>query len=312
MTRLLITGGCGFVGANLAHRLAASGDYELTLLDNLSLGNAEYVAGCNARIVRGDIRDAALMSQLVREADGIVHLAASTRVMDSIEDPAGNFEANVVASFRLLSLAREHGVGRFIAASTGGAILGDVEPPTHEDMPARPISPYGASKLAMEGYCSAFAGSFGLNTLALRFSNVYGPRSYHKGSVVAHFYRRILRGEELVVYGAGDQLRDYVHVDDVCAGIHLALQKPGVQGVIQLASGRATSVNDLLTLMREAVFPSYPIRTCHEARRAGEVKHTFARIGRARTLLGFEPQADLREGLRETWRWFHSHVEATG
>ena len=125
----------------------------------------------------------------------MVHLAADTRVMDSIENPAHNFEYNVIGTFNLLELCRELGVNRVVAASTGGAILGDVEPPVHERMAPQPTSPYGASKLMLEGYLSAFSSSYGVSGCALRFSNIYGPRSFHKGSVVAHFYKRILAGD---------------------------------------------------------------------------------------------------------------------
>ena len=165
------------------------------------------------RFLSGDLRDRDDVRGALEGQDAVVHLAADTRVMDSIENPAHNFENNVIGTFNLLELARELGVSRIVAASTGGAIVGDVPPPVHERMAAQPTSPYGASKLMLEGYLSAYSAAFGIRGCALRFSNIYGPRSFHKGSVVAHFYKQLLSGEPLVVYGDGGQARDFLYVE---------------------------------------------------------------------------------------------------
>ena len=163
------------------------------------------------------------MRHALRRVDAVVHLAADTRVIDSIADPTRNFDVNVAGTFGLLNLMREVGVPRLVNASTGGAILGEAPPPVHEEMAPRPASPYGAAKASAEAYCSAFAASYGLDAVSLRFSNVYGPLSFHKGSVVAAFMRRILDDQPLVVYGDGSQTRDYVFVEDLCDGIVVAL-----------------------------------------------------------------------------------------
>jgi len=254
------------------------------------------------RFLAGDICDNDALAIALEGQEAVVHLAADTRVMDSIADPERNFEVNVVGSFRLLQACRAHGVERIVAASTGGAILGEAPAPVHEGMPAQPLAPYGASKLAMEGYLSAFAGAYGLKTCALRFSNVYGPRSFHKGSVVAHFFKRLLAGEELVVYGDGTQARDFLYVDDLVEGIRRALDA-GATGIYQLGSGRPTTINELLVAIRDVTgYESLPVR--YASFRPGEIHTTWCDISKARWDFGFNPDTSLIEGLKRTWNWF--------
>ena len=199
----------------------------------------------------------------------MVHLAADTRVIDSVADPVRNFEVNVAGTFGLLNLMREIGVPRLVNASTGGAILGEAPPPVNEQMVPRPASPYGASKASAEAYCSAFAASYGLNVVSLRFSNAYGPLSFHKGSVVAAFMRRILDGAPLVVYGDGSQTRDYVFVEDLCDGIVAALTSGG-SGTFQLGSGVGTSLTSLIEQIASVVGPEHLPVVRYEPFRAGE------------------------------------------
>jgi UDP-glucose 4-epimerase len=211
-----------------------------------------------------------------------------------------------------LDAARRHGVDRFIFASTGGAIVGEAVLPVHEEMPPRPVSPYGAAKLAGEGYCSAFWGSYGLKTVPLRFSNIYGPFSYHKGSVIAKFFRRIQAREILTVYGDGEQTRDFLFVEDLCQAISAAMtaQLPFGQP-IQLGSGQETSVNTLVHLMRQVVGGHQFPEVRQAPARPGEVLQNFMNISRARQYLNFAPTTDLLTGLRKTWKWFEKnrHVE---
>ena len=206
----------------------------------------------------------------------------------------------------MIEAARKVGIEQFVFASTGGAIVGQVDPPVHEQIPTRPISPYGASKLAAEGYLSAYFGSYGMNTSALRFSNVYGPRSYHKGSVIAQFFKNILARKEISVFGDGTQTRDFVYVGDICRAILLALSTNAGGQVYQLGSGKPTSVNELLELMREAVRPTTLPPIKHMPFREGEILHTYSKIDHARTKLGFVPATSLVNGLEETWEWFLS------
>jgi UDP-glucose 4-epimerase len=236
MTNVLITGGAGFIGRHLADYLTGRVDVAVTVIDNESLGDRKHLDLSKVRFIAGDLRNRDELRSALEGQDVVVHLAADTRVVESIADPAHNFECNVVGTFNLLELCRELGVNRVVAASTGGAILGDVEPPVHEQMAPQPTSPYGASKLMLEGYLSAYASSYGIGSCALRFSNIYGPRSFHKGSVVAHFYRQVLAGDKLVVYGDGSQTRDFLYVGDLVEGIWTAVESPA-RGAFQLDLG---------------------------------------------------------------------------
>jgi UDP-glucose 4-epimerase len=300
--RVLITGGCGFIGTNLVARMNAVGGYDVRVFDNESLGKREHLAGLNVEFVRGDLRNRADIEGALLGREAVIHLAADTRVMDSIDNPQFNFDVNVVGTLNLLESMRKQGVRQLINASTGGAILGEVEPPVHEEMLPQPLSPYGASKLAVEGYCSAYAASYGFNVKSLRFSNVYGPRSFHKGSVVAAFFKRILGGQDLVVYGDGSQTRDFVFVEDLCDGILAGLQRD-MSGVVQLGSGRPTTVKQLLDAMTPVVAPR-PVKVDYQPFRAGEVYATYSDIAKAKRELGFNPATPLPDGLKRTWDWF--------
>ncbi|MFW6237585.1 MAG: NAD-dependent epimerase/dehydratase family protein [Desulfosudaceae bacterium] len=302
--RFLITGGAGFVGVNLIEYLSRSATAQITVLDNEVLGKREYLDGMNVDFIPGDIRDGELLEKILPGHDTVIHLAADTRVLDSIENPSFNFDVNVKGSFGLMEAARRAGIKRFVAASTGGAIIGDAEPPVHEGMVPHPLAPYGASKMAMEGYLSAYAGSYGMQSVALRFSNIYGPRSFHKGSVVAAFMRRALQKEPLVVYGDGTQTRDYLYVGDLVEGIVAAIEA-GVSGVYQLGSGQPTDLNELIRQI-EAVMGLSPgeLPVQYEDFREGEVLHSWCRIDQAANAFGFQPRITLPEGLRRTWEWF--------
>jgi len=204
--RVLVTGGAGFIGTNLVHSLVAKG-VAARCFDNFSTGlrtDAEH-AGYDD-VIEGDILDADALARAVRGCEYVVHLAAQAGVPASVANPLHDAEMNVIGTLNALIAARDADVHGFVLASSN-APLGEIRPPAHEGIVARPISPYGASKLAGEAYCSAFAGSYGLPTVALRFANVYGPYSYHKGSVIAAWCRQLFAGEPLVVYGDGNQTR---------------------------------------------------------------------------------------------------------
>jgi UDP-glucose 4-epimerase len=308
MQQVLITGGAGFIGRHLATHLADH-DFAVTVLDNESLGDRKHLDLDRVRFVAGDLRSSDDLREALAGVDTVVHLAADTRVMDSIENPAHNFDNNVVGTFQLLNACRELGVGRIVAASTGGAILGDVEPPVHEEMAPMPTSPYGASKLMLEGYLSAYASSYALSGCALRFSNIYGPRSFHKGSVVAHFFKQVLAGERPTVYGDGSQTRDYLYVGDLVEAIRQAMLSD-VTGAYQLGSGRGTTLNELLDVMRTVT--GLPIEVDYLDFRAGEVRDTWCQVDKARAGFGYDPGTPLKEGLRLTWDWFRSQALEAG
>lgn len=306
MKKILVTGGCGFIGSNFIAYLLDNNLAEVKVLDNQSLGKRDYINDLEVEFFEGDIRNISDVKQAITGVDGIVHLAADTRVIDSIENPTHNFETNVVGTFNVLKAAKDLEIESVVNASTAGAILGEVKPPIHEEILPKPIAPYGASKLATEGYCSAFAGAYGLNVVSVRFTNVYGERSYHKGSVVAHFFKRIISGQDLTIYGDGSQLRDYIYVKDLCHGIYQCLmQSSSLKGeVFQLGTGVPTSVNELVQLIWETVGEEYSFSLRYEPFRQGEIKEVFTDISKARQKLSFEPQMQLKKGLEKTWQWF--------
>jgi UDP-glucose 4-epimerase len=299
--KIFITGGCGFIGTSILSYFSGRGDFEFRAYDNEVLGKRENISEFDAEFIKGDILDKEKLSTAMKGFDAVIHLAADTRVMDSIANPRFNFENNVIGSFNVLESAKNNGILRVINASTGGAILGEVEPPVHEEMMPNPLSVYGASKLAVEGLCSAFHGSYGMRTTSLRFSNVYGPRSYHKGSVVAHFFKKIIKNEPLIVYGDGGQTRDYVYSGDLCEGIYNSLISD-YSGVLQLGSGQPATINELIELMKEVTCKSINVQ--YEEFRQGEIRHTWCNVNKAKKIIHYKPDTLLRDGLEKTWEWF--------
>jgi UDP-glucose 4-epimerase len=299
--KLLITGGAGFIGANFVSELIRAGGYEIVVLDDLSAGQAYPPPLPQTKFVQGDFSDRNCLAACLRGVEAVVHLAAVTGVIDSINDPRFCFDVNIAGSFQLLELARTAGVRRVINASTGGALLGDVTPPISESMAPSPMSPYGASKLAVEGLCSAYAGSYGIACASLRFSNVYGPQSSHKNSVVAAFIKQVLREEPLVVYGDGTQQRDYLFVGDLVRGIRAVIEQK-VTGTYQLGFGKPTSLLNLIARLEAVV--GRKLETRFMPRRRGEVHATWCDISKAREAFGFSAPTALDQGLRATWDWF--------
>ena len=210
----------------------------------------------------GDIRDDDALDDALKGLDAVIHLAAAGSVVGSIDDPVGNFESNVVGTFRVLDAARRAGVARTVQASTGGALIGDATPPVNEQSLPKPISPYGASKLAGEAYAHAFAKTYGLRTVAVRFGNVYGPWCDRKRGVLNVYFESLHDGVPLVIYGDGTASRDYVHVSDIAQALQLALEKDVPGGtVVHAASGVETPLTELADLCRQAAgLPRSPDR----------------------------------------------------
>jgi UDP-glucose 4-epimerase len=305
---VLVTGGAGFIGATLVRRLAASG-YQVRVLDNLSTGDPAHLSGVAAELVKGDIRDAATLDDAVAGCDAVIHLAAAGSVVGSVDDPAANFEANVTGTFRVLDAARRGGVARVVQASTGGALIGDAAPPVDERSLPKPLSPYGASKLAGEGYAHAFAKTYGMGTVAVRFGNVYGPWCGRKRGVLNAFFGALHDGRPLVIYGDGTASRDYVHVSDIAAALQLALENPAIPGgtVLHAASGVETTITELARLCRLAAGrPAHPVE--YRPARPGEVGRNFARYDLARELLGYQPTVRIADGIPQLWEWFTAAV----
>jgi UDP-glucose 4-epimerase len=304
---ILVTGGAGFVGATVVRRLVASG-YRVRVLDNLSTGDEAHLAGVDAELVKGDIRDVDALDSALAGLDAVVHLAAAGSVVGSITDPAGNFDSNVLGTFRVLDAARRAGVSRTVQASTGGALIGDATPPVSEQSLPKPLSPYGASKLAGEGYAHAFAKTYGLTTVAVRFGNVYGPWCARKRGVLNVYFESLHSGAPLIIYGDGSASRDYVHVSDIAQALQLALEKDIDGGtVLHAASGVETPLTVLADLCRQAAGrPSHPIE--YRPARAGEVGRNFASYDLAHELLGYSPTVKREDGIPQLWQWFKDEV----
>jgi UDP-glucose 4-epimerase len=300
--KILVAGGCGFIGANLLPMLLERG-HRVCVLDNLSVGSAETLDGLNVELQVGDVRDPQAVADAVRGVEGVVHLAAHTNVVDSQHEPLLDFEINARGTLNLLLACRDQGAVRFVFASSN-APVGETTPPIDESKPPHPLSPYGASKLAGEGYCSAFCGSYGLGTVVLRFANVYGPRSSHKTSVVAEFMRRLQFNQPLVIYGDGQQTRDFIYVADLCQAINLALEADVSGEVFQIATGTETTILDLA--QRLQVISGRSVGIEFVGARAGEIIKNYSDIEKARCMLDFSPAFDLERGLTQTCEWFFS------
>ena len=317
--KYLVTGGCGFIGQRLLRRLMSEGA-SVCVVDNLSAGTAASLeaiapvkrvsapealdAGC-IQLVVGDVTDPELALQATRGVDAIIHLAANTGIGPSLEDPRHDCVTNVLGTFNYLEACRVNFVPRLVLASSS-AVVGEQDPPIRETALPRPLSPYAASKLAGEAYCSAYANSFGIATAALRFGNVYGPGSAHKESVVAKFIRRALRGEPLEIYGDGSQTRDFIYIDDLVEAIMAALRSDREGEVFQIASARETTVGEIAARLI-AAFEAEGLRGVqlrHIEARRGDVKRSYSDTSKAARLLHWHATTSLDEGLRRTLQWF--------
>lgn len=295
-----ITGGAGFIGQNLVNTLLKY-DNEVTVYDNFSVGKRENVHS-DASIIKGDILDAKKLLSSSKDHDIMIHLAAQTSVPESINNPLKDFHNNVIGAYHCLEVCRFNGISKFVFASSS-APAGITPPPINEEKPSRPMSPYGASKLAGEGYCSAFYHSFGLNTVALRFSNVYGELSEGKTSVIAKWIERIMDEEPVEVYGDGDQTRDFIYVGDLVDAIIKSAITPALGGeVFQIATGIETSLNHILQIFTDNIEEMFPIEYGDEQK--GDIKNNWCDITKARTLIKWEPVMPLEEGIRKTIEWF--------
>lgn len=304
--RVLITGGLGFIGQNLATYLRRL-DKETTLvaLDWFSGATKAEKALFDEVHIRCFADDAVM--ELYRNADVVVHLAAYTTVQESIAEPLRSFENNVVKTQKMLEFLRLNAPDtKVIFASTGGAIIGDYDGAINESIAANPLSPYGANKLAVEGLLSAYREAYGLRSASLRFSNVYGPNSWRKSSVISAFCKMYLKDGRLKLNGDGLQTRDYIYVDDISDAIGRVILQDA-QGVFQLGTGVGTSILEIANIFM-TLDQSRQIEMFHVDALRGEVRHNKADIGRARSELGFEPAYSVERGLRKTVAWFKQHT----
>jgi UDP-glucose 4-epimerase len=241
-----------------------------------------------------------------KDIDVIVHLAANTGVEPSVVNPAQDMEINVCGTFNMLEAARQNNVNRFVFASSG-APVGECKPPIHEELAAHPVSPYGASKLAGEGYCSAFYRTYGIETVVLRFGNVYGPGSGRKNSVIAKFIKKAICGEPLEIYGDGTQTRDFIYISDLIRAIRLAQSQDDIAGeIFQIATNQETTIGEMAEILVSSLQKSgfKNIRLINGENRLGDVMRNFSDTNKALTLLGWESRTDLSLGIVSTIEWF--------
>jgi UDP-glucose 4-epimerase len=323
--RWLITGGCGFIGCALTKRLLSDEGNSIRVLDNLSVGSTSdlgrvcnyaevnpgqmafgELSGGAVQLCVGDILDEKITMAAAQGVDVIVHFAGNTGVAPSVIDPRADCMANVLGTLNMLEAARARKIPRFVFASSG-APVGEVDPPIHEELAPHPVSPYGASKLAAEGYCSAYYRSYGIATVALRFSNVYGPGSDRKDSVVAKFIKRALAGKPLAIYGDGSQTRDFIYIDDLVDAVFRSARSEAAGGeVFQIATNHETTLVELAGLLRgrlAACGLTVPDPR-FEAPRVGDVKRNFSDISKARNMLDWVPATSLEDGLSSTIDYF--------
>lgn len=322
MVNWLITGGCGFLGTALVSRLTESHNNNIRIIDNLSVGtelDLELVSGfqkidvCDipkvpsgVELLVGNILDDQLAIDISKNIDVIVHFAANTGVGPSVQNPREDLLANVIGTFNYLEAARINSVQKFIFASSG-APAGNIDPPIHEEVAPHPVSPYGASKLAGEGYCSAYSKTYGVETIALRFGNVYGPGSVHKASVVAKFIQTAIEGGQLEIYGDGTQTRDFIYIDDLIDAVLLVSQSKNIGGeIFQIASSRETTIIDLIKVLEKCLkkYGFKDIRKSNTERKIGEVKRNFSDTSKALKVLNWESRHTIDNGVEKTVKYF--------
>jgi UDP-N-acetylglucosamine/UDP-N-acetylgalactosamine 4-epimerase len=313
---VLVTGGAGFIGSHLVQALLERGD-AVTVLDNFSTGKRENLAPFAERIrlVEGDVADMSACLDAMHGVDTVLHQAALGSVPRSVADPAGTHEANLTGTLNALVAARASGVQRFVYAGSSSA-YGDTETlPKREDMLPRPLSPYAVSKLAGEHYCAAFHATFGMQTITLRYFNVFGPRQdphSQYAAVIPRFIAAALAGAAPAIYGDGEQSRDFTYIDNVVQANLLACTAPTEAGgmVFNTGGGQQTTVNRLWRMIRELTGAS--TEPSHSPPRAGDVRHSLASIERAQQVLGYRPAIGIEEGLRRTVASYGPHASSSG
>jgi UDP-glucose 4-epimerase len=304
--RVLCTGGAGFIGSNLAQRLLADGA-EVRIFDNLSTGFEDNVPD-GAELFRGDIRDEAAVRAAVAGVEVVFHHAAHRAVLQSVEDPLSTDLANTHGTLLVLKASQDAGVRRVVAASSSSVFGGAVQLPTPESAPQIPRSPYAVSKMAGEHYCRVWSELFGLETVVLRYFNVYGPRQRPDSAyaaVIPLFTRALRTGERPIIHGDGLQSRSFAYVDDVVAANLAAATSPAgtCSGkVYNIAGSRSCTLLELLDDLG-AILGVKPDPE-HTAPRAGDIRHSSADLTAASADMGWEPKVELREGLRRTVDWF--------
>lgn len=309
MANVLVTGGAGFIGSHLATRLVESG-YRVRVFDNFLTGhrhNLNHIAG-RVELMEGDLRDAPTCIRACQGIDYVFHEAALGSVPKSVDEPLPSHDCNIGGTFNILLAAVHHRVRRFIYAGSSSA-YGDTEvSPKHEGLTPRPMSPYAVQKLTGEHYCRAFFECYGLQTITLRYFNVFGsrqdPKSRYAAAIPA-FATAILRGEQPIVYGDGEQSRDFTYIDNVVDGNMLAMQAAETKGEsVNVACGGEITINEVIAAINRVL--GTKVKPKYEPVRPGDVRHSCANITLARKLLGFEPKVSFDEGLRRAIEFYRT------
>ena len=306
--KILVTGSLGFIATNLILSLSKDKEYKIIGVDSgisksINKGFTEDI--CKHKIF--DISNKEKLCKLLHNVDIVIHLAANGNVIESINRPILNFQNNVASTLNLLECMREMNVKKLIFSSTGGALMGNSESPVNENSIPNPISPYGASKLSCEGYISSYAETFNISSVILRFGNVYGPFSLHKSGVFNKWIFSALNKEPLLIYGDGTSTRDYIHVQDLCNGINLAIkllksENSEKLNIFHLANSSEITLNYLAEVLSKVHGGNLKID--YLPSRKGEVHRNFADISKAMKSLGFKPEISLIDGVKEVYKWF--------
>lgn len=304
----LVTGGAGFIGSHIASALA-SGGAKLRIIDDLSTGyreNLEEISG-DVDFVHASLANENLLRKAVEDVELVFHEAAIPSVPRSIENPRQTHIASVESTFSLLLASRDKKVRRIIYAASSSAYGDQPTLPKVETMLPEPLSPYAVAKLVGEHYCQVFTRVYGLETISLRYFNVFGPRqdpSSQYSGVISRFISALLKGERPVIYGDGEQSRDFTYIDNVVdANLKAAESARGIGQVINVANGERISLNQLLEELKSLTGKS-DVKADYQDARAGDVKHSLADISRARDMLGFQPRVNLQTGLELTIDWW--------
>jgi len=303
-SEILVSGGAGFIGSHIVDRLLDEG-FKVRVLDNLSTGDvtnlAQYQNKKSFQFIEGDIRNFDLVKRTVKGVDAVFHEAALVSVSRSVENPLLSNEINVTGTVNLLNACVDAHVKRFVLASSC-AVYGDTETlPNHENLAPKPLSPYAADKLAAETYAKVFHNVYGLETVSLRYFNVYGPRQKYGpySGVISILINRLLENKPPIIYGDGEQTRDFINVKDVVEANMLALSKGEAVGeVLNISTGEATTINKLTETIQK-IMGKTSLKPVHAEPRPGDIKHSYGDITKARKNLEYEPKVQLERGLSE-------------
>lgn len=314
-TRYLVTGGGGFIGSHVVRHLLGK-KHKVRILDNFLTGNRNNIrdVASDIELIEGDIRNEKDSTLAVQDVDYIIHLAALPSVPRSVANPVLSTDINVNGTVTLLNAAQRKGIKRIVFASSSSVYGDSPEFPRHEDQYPQPLSPYAVSKLAGEFYMKCFYKLHGLETVTLRYFNVFGPRqdpNSQYAAVIPKFITAVLSGKKPIVYGDGEQSRDFTFIEDLVQGIYKACHADRAPGqVLNVACGRRTSLNQLLEYLQE--LSGSEVNAEYTAPRAGDVRDSFASIDRARELLGYEPRFSMAQGLEKTFSWYRELAEKKG